>query len=260
MKAKKSLGQNFLTSPAIASRIARAGGACGGDTVVEIGPGKGILTRALLATGARVIAIEKDDRAIPLLHNLFKSEITAKKLIIIHGDALLLTPKDLGIPGKYKVIANIPYYITGALIRHYLESKKQPETLVFLVQKEVGKRMTEKIKENLLSLSVKAYGKPTYIETISARFFKPEPKVDSAVVRIDEINRDFFKKISEKGFFNLIHLGFSSKRKMVIGNLSKQYSRDILLKIFKDISLPEKARAEDISLATWKKLSEKLLS
>lgn len=257
MKAKKSLGQHFLTSQGIAKRIVEAGECRPGDTVLEIGPGTGFLTEEILNSGAKVIAVEKDDRAIPLLEEKFIDFIREGRLKLVHGD-ILEEHLSLKLPKKYKLIANIPYYITGALMRRFLETDHQPSCIVFLVQKEVADRIARSKKASILSLSVKAYGSPSYIETVAARFFKPIPKVDSAILKISDISKVFFEEMSEKLFFELIHLGFGQKRKKLIGNLSKKYPKELLLSAFNEFSISENIRAEDFSLSGWKKLGQKI--
>ena len=212
-KAKKSLGQNWLKSESAVKEIIKAGDLKTGELVLEIGPGRGVLTKELLANSCQVIAIEKDDNLITELRGKFKGEIKNKKLILIHDDilkidfsALLLTYNIL-IP-TYKLIANIPYYITGQVIRKFLsEEKIQPSLMVLMLQKEVAKRIIGQLpnthgrkllvtRESLLSISVKAYGTPKYIKTVPAGAFEPRPKVDSAILLIDNISRNFFYNIS----------------------------------------------------------------
>ena len=145
MKAKKSLGQNFLKSIIVLKKIVSTGSVVATDLVLEIGPGKGALTRKILDTGARVVAVEKDGELIPVLREEFREEIKNKKLILIEGDILDLDLKKVGVEKKkYKLIANIPYYITGAIIRKFLSGKTNPEKIVLLVQKEVAERIDRK--------------------------------------------------------------------------------------------------------------------
>ena len=170
IKAKKSLGQNFLNSDGALDAIIKAGRVTKGDKVLEIGPGKGALTKRLLDAGANVIAIEKDDRLIPILEDLFAKEIKTKKLTLIHGDVLKFDPLLNELKTKeYKLIANIPYYITGEITRKFLSGNFQPSVIVVLVQKEVAERITTSTqgatkikegKESILSISVKAYDIP----------------------------------------------------------------------------------------------------
>ena len=203
IKAKKSLGQNFLNSDGALDSIIKAGRVTKNDTVLEIGPGKGALTKRLLDTGAKVIAIEKDDRLIPILQELFAKEIQTKKLTLIHDDILEFDVSTYGLKtNNYKLIANIPYYITGEITRKFLSGNFQPSLIVVLVQKEVAERITTAIqgsskvkegKESILSISVKVYGEPKYIQTVKAGCFFPPPKVDSAILLIDNISKKNFE-------------------------------------------------------------------
>jgi 16S rRNA (adenine1518-N6/adenine1519-N6)-dimethyltransferase len=257
MRAKKSLGQNFLKSEGIIKNIVRAGNLSKEDVVLEVGPGHGELTREILTTSNHVIAIEKDDYLASKLQSLFKREISSGKLKVINGDALELTPDMLSLKdGEFKVIANIPYYITGHLIRLYLGAKSKPNKMVLLVQKEVAERIIDD-KESLLSLSVKAYGEPNYVMTVESEHFSPKPKVDSAVISINNISRSFFKDVnfSEEDFFTLIKAGFAHKRKFLMNNLERGgVSKTEVKKIFDELGISLKTRAEDISLGDWKNI------
>jgi len=264
IQAKKSLGQHFLTSPVVPSWMCDAARITSGDSVLEIGPGTGVLTKELLLRGATVTALEADTRAIDALTHTFNTEITDGKLIIHHIDVrnLDLTTLPHISDHSFKVVANIPYYLSGFLFRLFLESSVQPTELVYLVQKEVAKRITSELsrgeKESLLSLSIKAYGAPKYIRTVSRGHFTPPPKVDSGIIAIYDITRDSFKKIDESLFFNILHLGFGQKRKQLLGNLSKNYDRQVLIHIFSTVELPISVRAEDVPLDKWLILVEAL--
>jgi 16S rRNA (adenine1518-N6/adenine1519-N6)-dimethyltransferase len=232
-----------------------------GDIVLEIGPGTGALTKEILTQGAMVIALEADWRAIESLNETFAEEIATGQLIIHHHDAREIDPSQFGLVHKqYKVIANIPYYISGLLFRTLLEATNQPNTLVFLVQKEVAVRIARDKKESLLSLSVKVYGEPTYICTISRGHFTPPPKVDSAIIAITAISKDKLADLSKESFFNVLHLGFGQKRKQLIGNLSAKYPRPVVAKILEEANVLPTVRAEDISIETWLFLVKKLQS
>ena len=258
MLAKKSLGQNFLTNTGIVASIADAASLVFGETVLEIGPGKGILTEELLKRGAKVVAVEKDRELIPFLREKFKKETDNGQLMLICDDILNFQfPISNFQNDEYKLVANIPYYITGQILRKFLIAEKQPSNMVLLVQKEVAERIIAKDgKESLLSISVKAYGKPTYIKTVKAGSFTPAPKVDSAILLIDDISRDFFADISEERFFEVLHAGFAHKRKQIFGNLRAVFDEKALREKMKKIGIPENIRAEDVSLSEWKKLSE----
>ncbi len=253
MIPKKSLGQNFLTNQDIVASIVDAGKLSPKETVLEIGPGKGVLTEELLKRGVHVIAVEKDRDLIPFLEEKFEKEITKNQLDLKYGDIL---DQDFSLREReYSLIANIPYYITGQIIRKFLETTNQPKKMVILVQKEVAERIIAKDKkESLLSVSVKAYGNPEYIKTVKAGAFTPMPKVDSAVLLIDNISRDFFRGISEEDFFNIIHAGFAHKRKQLFGNLKTIIPEEILREKMKKCGIRENERAENLSPEQWKAL------
>ncbi len=250
--AKKSLGQNFLHAPHVAGMMIHAAQIKAGDMVLETGPGKGALTSALLEAGAQVIAVEKDIRSVDFLREKYSAELKDGKIKLIPGDILDFDPiKDM--PDDYVIAANIPYYITGEFLRKFLESEHQPKKMVLMLQKEVAKRIAADKKESILSISVKAYGKPHYVETVEARHFRPIPKVDSAVVLIDEISKDFFieNNLNESHFFAIVKAGFAHKRKVLIKNLQKTAEKEILEKIWNKIGISSNARAEDITLDNW---------
>jgi 16S rRNA (adenine1518-N6/adenine1519-N6)-dimethyltransferase len=257
MIQKKSLGQNFLKSISIVRRIVKAGEITSSDFVIEIGPGKGILTGALLETGATVVTIEKDSSLIPFLQEKFQEEIMGGQLILVEGDILKFSVKEIFDKAKkkisaYKLCANIPYYITGEIIRKFLEESDQPENMVLLLQREVAKRIVASDKkESILSLSVKVYGKPKYIETVKKTMFTPAPKVDSAVLLIENISKENFasENISSESFFKVIKRAFAHKRKKLSGNLKGIVGKEILEK-YKD------NRAEDLTLVDWINLSK----
>ncbi|MFZ2522003.1 MAG: 16S rRNA (adenine(1518)-N(6)/adenine(1519)-N(6))-dimethyltransferase RsmA [Minisyncoccia bacterium] len=274
MEHKKSLGQNFLNSQKIAEDIVGASKTDFKDVVLEIGPGEGILTRELLKTVKKVVAVEKDSRLIPVLTEKFNTEIKDNKLALIYGDILnfdlskivfdtSMPRVPLGIGRGYKVVANIPYYITGQILRKFLEAENKPESMTLLVQKEVAERIVAKDKkESLLSLSVKIYGKPNYVKTVSKAFFAPQPKVDSAILHISNIV-NHFPKVRPLGngkerFFDLIHAGFAHKRKQLFSNLCQKYDRKKILKAFEALKIPMKIRAEDLPLEVWTELCKNI--
>ncbi len=275
--AKKSLGQNFLHAPHVANTMIRAANIGAGSHVLEVGPGKGALTEKILSAGASVIAVEKDERAISFLQEKFASEMETGKLKVVHGDILDFDPIEL-ICGEYIIAANIPYYITGEFLRKFLQSPCQPKRMVLMVQKEVAKRITvnnrgtgvpddkKKEKESILSISVKVFGKPSYITTVPAKYFRPVPNIDSAVLLIDDISNKFFNTDLEKNFFSVVKSGFAHKRKVLIKNLEdvsgfdgpKEINGEILEKIWQKIGLPMKIRAEELTLDDWKAVTTAL--
>ncbi|MFZ2303220.1 MAG: 16S rRNA (adenine(1518)-N(6)/adenine(1519)-N(6))-dimethyltransferase RsmA [Minisyncoccia bacterium] len=256
--AKKSLGQNFLNSRTVARDIVRAGELSPADTVLEIGPGKGFLTCEILTSGANIIAVEKDDRMIPILSEKFAKEIKAKQLILIHGDILEKINSDtLKLPKTYKLVANIPYYITGQIIRAFLESKNKPKQMILMVQKEVAFRIVARDKkESILSIAVKAYGTPKLIKKVPARYFTPSPKVDSAILSITNISgKNFTSKTAEKYFFEVVRTGFAHKRKILAGNLKEFFGEKTLI-VLKKSGVPENARAENLSMEQWRSIAQ----
>jgi 16S rRNA (adenine1518-N6/adenine1519-N6)-dimethyltransferase len=176
------------------------------------------------------------------------------------GSEAGMTPAvSTGNISRYKIVANIPYNITGAIIRKFLECSYQPQMMVLLIQKEVAERICsrgEKTgKESLLSICVKAYGNPSYVATVKAGSFHPVPRVDSAVLKIDNISKDRFTNIEHEDlFFTLVKLGFAHPRKILISNLSESFERETLLQIFTQLHIPEKSRSEDLSIEHWSNL------
>jgi 16S rRNA (adenine1518-N6/adenine1519-N6)-dimethyltransferase len=244
--AKKSLGQNYLSDPKILERIADLAHITKQDIVLEVGPGMGSLTKFLLERAKEVIAVEKDGELASKL-----KEAKIERLKIIEGDILeienLLKIAKLEIE-NYVLVGNIPYYITGALFKKFLESKNPPSSITFVVQKEVAERIAAKDgKESILSISVKAYGEPQLGGIIKAGSFSPVPKVDSGIISVRGISKERFKKtkISEKEFFEVIKKGFAHKRKLLRRNLG--IDGEILEKCNIDIN----SRAEDLSVDDW---------
>ncbi|HEX8591208.1 MAG TPA: 16S rRNA (adenine(1518)-N(6)/adenine(1519)-N(6))-dimethyltransferase RsmA [Candidatus Paceibacterota bacterium] len=255
---KKSLGQNFLMHPEIAGRIVRAADVPSGTTVLEIGPGTGMLTRALLADGYSVIGVEADGELVQDLQKTFAQEVRDGRLALFHAD--IRTFEDL--PSSYALVANIPYYITGEIIRMFLTTPRKPQSMTLLVQKEVAERIARSgkgrsLKESLLSLSVKAYGEPKYCFTVPRGAFRPAPSVDSAVISIRDIKTAAFESSeSERFFFEMLRKGFAHKRKLLSGNLAALAGAGKINSVFEEAGIPPKARAEDLELGDWKRLSE----
>jgi 16S rRNA (adenine1518-N6/adenine1519-N6)-dimethyltransferase len=262
MYAKKSLGQHFLKSERALSSIIDAGDPNGNDLILEIGPGKGALTERLVKLAGKVIAVEKDDFLFEELNQKFPEEIRKGKLELLHADILDFDPHLLEFYEDldYKIIANIPYNITGKILEKFLSADFQPDTMVLLVQKEVAERITARDgKESILSISVKAYGEPRYVEKVLAGSFAPAPSVDSAIISIEGISKDFFRHFSEKEFFRLLQAAFQSKRKKLSSNLANIFPKERVLNVFQALQLDENTRAEDVPLEIWQKLAKSLI-
>ncbi len=257
IKPKKSLGQNFLMHTRTAERIASVAGIAKTDTVLEIGPGTGMLTKPLLALAKKVVAVEADRDLAEKLQETFAADIRKKKLTLVVGDIRNFNPKSVG--GAYRLVANIPYYITGEIIRTFLSATHKPDSMTLLVQKEVAERIARSKKESILSIAVKTYGTPKYQFTVPKGAFVPAPSVDSAVLTISDISMPFRSKKEEDRFFEVLRAGFAHKRKLLAGNLTAVASKEAVAKALKLANVPEKERAENISLVSWRVLAKTLV-
>lgn len=227
-----------------------------GETILEIGPGEGNLTKALLECGASVITVEKDNRLIPILQQKFSGEIRNGKLILIHSDILNFSPSSYKLQAtSYKLVANIPYYITGEITRKALSEWPQPSLIVMLVQKEVAERIVARDgKESLLSVSVKIFGDPKIAGIVKAGAFVPAPKVDSAIISIENISKNKIAGINENKFFEILKSGFAHKRKIIAGNLKPIFDSSAE-NILTTCNIPKNSRAENLTLKNWLCLS-----
>ncbi len=257
---KKSLGQHFLNSKQALEQIISAAQIKEGETVLEIGPGTGILTKALLDAGAKVIAVEKDDRAFTFLKGMFSREIEEKRIEVIQGDILESQISSLESL-SFKLVANIPYYITGAILEKFLEHGPRPGRMVLLVQKEVAERIVARDgKESILSISVKAFGTPKIVAIVPRGAFTPPPNVDSAILAIENISDVQFKEnnIEPKRFFEVVRTGFAHKRKFLMRNLEDTVSSEQIQRVWSDLQLDQKVRAEDLNTEQWLKIAAQI--
>ncbi|MEK9175072.1 MAG: 16S rRNA (adenine(1518)-N(6)/adenine(1519)-N(6))-dimethyltransferase RsmA [Patescibacteria group bacterium] len=261
-KYKKHFGQNFLNNKNILNSLIDAANISKKDVILEIGPGMGILTELLAMRAKKVIAVEKDRELVAILKKKFAEVLNVK---IIEGDILRIKIDELGLKKRYKIAANIPYYITGKFLRLFLDRNNlemrspSPSIMVIMVQKEVAERIVAKDgKESLLSLSVKAYGTPKIIRKVPKGAFMPPPKVDSAIVQISRISDAWFRKnkIKPDVFFAVLKSAFQQKRKTLKKSLSN------LLNTHLAVSQPSdgmnekftKKRPEELSLDDWAQL------
>ena len=259
MYAKKSLGQNFLRCDWVVDEIIRAAELTAEDTVLEIGPGTGVLTRALAKKAGRVIAVEKDERlAAELRASLRKERIG--NVEIRKDDILSLLKSHFNREISYnKIVANIPYYLTGHLFRLIFEQDCLPKTIVLTIQKEVAERVAAEAPHlSLLALSVQAFGTPAIIAVVPASCFFPQPKVDSAILKISGISGDFFRKnkIEKTVFFETARKGFSQKRKTLANSLAPLAGGDksVIARVLSAVGLDPRARPEELSLKQWVEL------
>lgn len=273
LKPKQSLAQNFLVDEAHLARIAAAATLTKEDIVLEIGPGPGSLTAHLVEEAGRVIAVELDNRLIEPLRQRFADQ---PQLTVIHGDILELAPGALveqatrdeeqetgGNAGArvppskvppYKVVANLPYYITSAVLRHLLEATDPPTVIVVLVQKEVAERICATPGNlSLLAVSVQYYAKPTLVHHVPAGAFYPPPKVDSAVLRLDCYPTPVVSDIMPKDFFRVVRAGFSQKRKQLRNTISAglHLPKAAVTDLLTTAEIDPKRRAETLTLEEW---------
>lgn len=255
MKAKKSLGQHFLRSERALASIVSAADHHVDDLILEIGPGHGVLTERLVATAGMVVAIEKDRELIPLLRERFAQALADHKLDIIEQDILTYDPvamRAYGYP-SYKLVANIPYYITGAIIEKFLSTSYPPTQMVLLMQREVAERIVARDgKQSVLSIAIAAYGTARIIERVPRGAFAPAPTVESAIVSIEGITRDFFRDIDEQAFFAVMKAVFGTKRKQLAKSLGDYLGdKDMALHALHEIDIPHTARPETLTLIQW---------
>ncbi|OGB74238.1 ribosomal RNA small subunit methyltransferase A [candidate division Kazan bacterium RBG_13_50_9] len=260
MSAQKKLGQHFLIDQAVLSDTIRAAQLTAKDTVLEIGPGLGTLTRALCDQALQVVAIEKDPQMIKAFR-LINADLTNVQLLA--GNALVLPPKFFTdtLKGNYKLVANLPYYLTSAILRFFLQTKWRPAMMVLMVQREVAERIIATPPDaNLLSVAVQFYGQPKLIQTIPARSFWPAPKVDSAIIKIIPHPKALYSINDERKFFRIVKAGFSQRRKQLHNSLSGglNLSDETVRQALRKSRIASHRRAQTLTLAEWVKLYEKI--
>jgi len=261
-KPRKSLGQHFLVDEAVLECILSAAELSPGEIVVEVGPGLGILTEGLAKHGARVVAVELDAKLVALLKKRLAGFPDVK---IVHADILKVTPGQLlqdNLPASdfvrgYKVIANIPYYITSPVLTHFLEAQPRPSKMVVMVQKEVGEAIAAAPgKMRLLSVKAQYYSKPAIVSYVRAASFYPPPKVDSVVLRLDVYSESPIEVSDVAGFFDIVMHGFRSPRKQLRNSLahSLEMPPSQVASLLDKAGIEAKRRAETLSLEEWREL------
>jgi 16S rRNA (adenine1518-N6/adenine1519-N6)-dimethyltransferase len=250
LRARKGLGQHFLVDGEVLSLIVTTAELGPDDVVVEVGPGLGILTRELAKRAGRVVAVELDDNLAALLR---KTLASFNNVTIVNGDILKIEPKELSKGQAYKVVANLPYYITSPVLRHFLESKARPKAMVVMVQKEVAEAIAARPGAmSLLSVGVQFYGEPEIISIVPPESFYPAPEVSSAIVRIGVYPRPEVD-VNEAGFFELVRAGFAAPRKQIANSLAKGLGREKadVLPMLKRANIDPQRRAETLSIEEW---------
>lgn len=263
LRAKKSLGQHFLIDKRVLRRIVSASKLTTEDTVIEVGPGLGILTTELAKQVRRVIAVEADTKLASALGEVIGA---FPNISVINADILKTNPASLISSGgikqnnlSYKVVANIPYYITAPILRHFLEASPKPSLMVVMVQKEVGKAIVAQPgKMSLLAISVQFYGKPRIIDYVPAQSFYPPPKVDSAILQIEIYKEPLVQVDDIDKFFEVVRAGFSSPRKQLRNALAQGLgiSPQVAANLTAGAEISPQLRAEALNLEEWARLCE----
>lgn len=260
IRPRKGLGQNFLVSPGVLSHILDAAEITTEDVVLEIGPGLGVLTRALAGRAGRVVAVEIDPTLVAGLDEQLKEYANVE---IVGGDILTLDVTGLmagearsvlAPASPYKVVANIPYYITSAVIRHLLEARAKPTLIVLMVQKEVAQRITATPGQmSLLSVSVQFYGTPRLMHQVPAGAFYPAPKVESAILRIEPLAEVRMHESEIDGFFEVVRAGFSQKRKQLRNSLAQglHLPTQTIDQGMNAVGIAPQRRAQTLSVEEW---------
>lgn len=251
-RAKKALGQHFLIDRRVRAKIIDAADLSPSDTVVEIGPGRGFLTKVLAKRAGRVVAVELDEVLVPRLREAFAG---CGNVEIVEGDARTVDIDDLTrLATEYKLVANLPYYAATPIVRRFLEASHRPGALVIMVQREVGLQMTARPgKMRLLSVATQVYGRPRIVTSVPPTAFRPSPAVESAVVRIDVHAEPRVAFDSVEGFFNLVKAGFSAPRKQIHNSLEHglNVSREEVMALLRNAGISPTRRAQTLSIDEW---------
>lgn len=256
--AKKRFGQNFLIDEGVFDQIIEAADLKTTDNIVEVGPGTGFLTERLIEKVKLVTAIEKDLDMVRLLADRFSD---VKNLDVIHSDILKISTKDYGLRTKqYKVVANIPYYITSPLLKHFLQSDHPPELMVLLVQKEVGEKICGITGKSLVTIQTQLFGVPELVGFVPPNAFHPAPKVESAILRIKLHKKPLIPAAQMKDFMRLVKFGYSQKRKKLSNTLAAglRIKSSEMAVILKEADIDPDLRADHLGIEEWKRLGKVL--
>ncbi len=263
LRARKRLGQHFLVDEEVLRQIISAAALTPKDTVLEIGPGLGILTGELARQAGRVIAVELDDQLAAILKRSlahFANVSVINENILHINPASLLVEQNTGssqAAGSYKVVANLPYYITSPVLHHFLQASARPQTMIVMVQKEVAEAIVSGPgQRSVLSTAVQFYGNPKIVGYVPAHSFYPPPEVDSAILRIDVYARPAVTIADEGGFFELVRAGFTSPRKQMVNSFARGLgmNKTDVLALLERADIEPKRRAETLTLEEWAQL------
>jgi len=262
---KKSLAQHFLVDENVLKQFVSAAQLVPEDVVMEVGPGLGILTRELAKKAKQVIAVEKDDRLAAVLQQELVplSNITVLNADILQTDPAALLPPGISSQPDYKVVADLPYYITSAVLRHFLEASVKPSLMVVMVQREVGEAIAAQPGQmSLLAVSIQFYGKPAIVEQVSSQSFYPQPKVDSSILRIDLYKHPPIDIPDVSRFFETVRAGFSARRKQLRNALAQGLglTPSGAVALLDSAAIASNRRAQSLSLAEWARVCEAALA
>jgi 16S rRNA (adenine1518-N6/adenine1519-N6)-dimethyltransferase len=252
---KKEFGQNFLTDIETAIEFVEHAGIKGEDTVIEIGPGEGVITQFLLQEAKKVICVEIDVRFVNELRHKFKSYIKTGKLEVIHSDVLELSAASLQLPA-YKIVGSLPYNISKQIIKKFLEAENPPESMTFIIQKEVAEDYAAKpSKATFLSNYASLFSDVKYLQKVRKEFFKPQPKVEGGIIKFTMTN-DQISETEREALVKFLKSAFLNPRKKLLKNLNSIYriDKENLKSIFQKVGVGENARASELKLDQWKKL------
>ena len=258
LRARKRLAQYFLTDEEVLGLIVSTARLSVEDVVIEVGSGIGTLTEELAKRAARVIAIELDDKLASVLEQRL---VSFQNVTVVNIDVLKVEPKALltGTKTGYKVVANLPYYITSPVLRHFLETEVKPQSMVVMVQKEVAEEIVAKPgKMSLLSIGMQIYGQPEIVSIVPAGSFYPEPAVDSAILRVIPYSQPVVEAGDAEGFFTLVRAGFSAARKQLANSLAQGLGipKDEVFALLEKTQIGPQRRAETLTLEDWARLWE----
>ena len=255
LKPDKLKGQNFCVDEKVLTAMVKAADLTANDTVLEVGAGFGFLTAELVKKAGHVIAVELEPAMAKILKNI---QAVNDNLEVLEGDILRIQDNGLLMVDKFKIVANLPYSITSAFLRKFLTSGNRPSSMTLLLQREVAERICSSAGQmSMLAISVQLYARPKIVSFIPSSSFWPIPKVQSAIIKIDQLKPFPYSDVKEDKFWQVVKSGFSSKRKTLHNNLSNSLhlSKDQISEILAKVGLKITVRAQELSIENWRQLS-----